>query len=51
MAKEDSKLAVDPYNGKVLVTLKDWYGARPEFLVDSSYSSYSIDVISNTAGG
>jgi glycogen debranching enzyme len=41
--------AVDPYNRKVLVTLKDWYGARPEFLVDSS--SYSIDVISNTRGG
>ena len=41
--------AVDPYNRKVLVTLKDWYGARPEFLVDSS--SYSIDVISNTTGG
>jgi GH15 family glucan-1,4-alpha-glucosidase len=43
--------AVDPYNGKVLVTLKDWHGTRPEFLVDSSYSSYSIDVISNTTGG
>jgi glycogen debranching enzyme len=40
--------AVDPYNGKVLVTLKDWQGARPEFLVESS--SYSVDVV-NTATG
>ena len=43
--------AVDPYNGKILVTLKDWQGARPGFLVDSS-SSYSIDVVvNNTATG
>jgi glycogen debranching enzyme len=33
--------AVDPYNRKILVTLKDWHGSRPEFLVDSS--SYDID--------
>jgi glycogen debranching enzyme len=39
--------AVDPYNGKILVTLKDWHGARPEFLVDSP-SSYSIDVVVNS---
>jgi len=38
--------AVDPYNGKLLVTLKDWQGPRPEFLVDPS-SSYSIDVVHN----
>jgi GH15 family glucan-1,4-alpha-glucosidase len=38
--------AVDPYNGKLVVTLKDWHGPRPEFLVDSS-SSYSIDVVHN----
>nr|MDQ4050399.1 hypothetical protein [Thermoproteota archaeon] len=38
--------AVDPYNGKLLVTLKDWQGLRPEFLVDPS-SSYSIDVVQN----
>src|SRR5918994_428964 len=29
--------AVDPYNRKILVTLKGWQGARPEFLADSSY--------------
>ena len=39
--------AVDPYNRKILVTLKGWQGARPEFLVDSSYN---IDVVT-TAGG
>jgi GH15 family glucan-1,4-alpha-glucosidase len=38
--------SVDPYNGKLLVTLKDWQGPRPEFHVDSS-SSYSIDVVNN----
>jgi hypothetical protein len=40
---------VDPYNRKVLVTLKDWHGARPEFLVDSS--SYNIDVVNTATGG
>jgi GH15 family glucan-1,4-alpha-glucosidase len=39
--------AVDPYNRKILVTLKGWHGTRPEFLVDSSYN---IDVAA-TAGG
>jgi hypothetical protein len=39
--------AVDPYNRKILVTLKDWQGARPEFLSDSSYS---IDFVT-AAGG
>ena len=34
--------AVDSYNRKILVTLKDWHGARPEFFVNSSYS---IDVV------
>jgi predicted glycogen debranching enzyme len=34
--------AVDSYNRKILVTLKGWHGARPEFLVNSSYS---IDVV------
>jgi hypothetical protein len=38
--------AVDPYNRKILVTLKDWHGSRPEFLVDSS--SYDIDVVATT---
>jgi glycogen debranching enzyme len=41
--------AVDPYNGKVLVTLKDWQGARPEFLVESS--SYSVDIVNTPTGG
>ena len=36
------QVAVDSYNRKILVTLKDWHGARPEFLVNSSYS---IDVV------
>jgi hypothetical protein len=41
--------AVDPYNGKILVTLKGWHGPKPEFLVDSSYD---IDVVAAaTAGG
>jgi hypothetical protein len=39
--------SIDPYNRKILVTLKGWQGARPEFLVDSSYN---IDVVT-TAGG
>jgi GH15 family glucan-1,4-alpha-glucosidase len=34
--------AVDSYNRKILITLKDWHGARPEFFVNSSYS---IDVV------
>jgi predicted glycogen debranching enzyme len=38
--------SIDPYNRKILVTLKGWQGARPEFLVDSSYN---IDVVT-TAG-
>jgi hypothetical protein len=39
--------SVDPYNRKILVTLKGWQeGARPEFLADSCYS---IDVV--TAAG
>jgi GH15 family glucan-1,4-alpha-glucosidase len=29
---------LDPYNRKILLTLKDWHGARPEFLTDSSYN-------------
>jgi glycogen debranching enzyme len=40
--------AVDPYNRKILVTLKDWHGTRPEFLADSS--SYSIDVVTAASG-
>jgi hypothetical protein len=40
--------AVDPYNRKILVTLKGWHGTRPEFLADSS--SYSIDVVTATSG-
>ena len=35
---------LDPYNRKILLTLKDWHGARPEFLTDSSYS---IDVVTS----
>ena len=41
--------SVDPYNRKILVTLKDWQGARPEFVVDPS--SYNIDVVATSAGG
>jgi glycogen debranching enzyme len=41
--------AVDPHNGKILVTLKDWNGARPEFLVESPL--YSIDIVNNIAAG
>jgi hypothetical protein len=40
---------VDPHNGKILVTLKDWNGARPEFLVESPL--YSIDIVNNIAAG
>jgi glycogen debranching enzyme len=40
--------SIDPYNRKILVTLKGWQGARPEFLVDSS-SSYNIDVVATSA--
>jgi GH15 family glucan-1,4-alpha-glucosidase len=32
---------IDPYNRKILLTLKGWHGARPEFLTNSSYN---IDV-------
>ncbi|MFL6476649.1 MAG: amylo-alpha-1,6-glucosidase [Nitrososphaera sp.] len=38
--------SVDPYNRKILVMLKDWIGAKPEFFADSSYD---VDVL--TAGG
>jgi glycogen debranching enzyme len=39
--------AVDPYNRKILVTLKGWHSARPEFFANSS--SYSIDVVDAAA--
>jgi glycogen debranching enzyme len=39
--------SIDPYNRKILVTLKGWQGARPEFLVDSSYN---IDVVTTADG-
>ena len=40
--------SVDPYNRKILVTLKGWQeGARPEFLAESCYN---IDVVT-AAGG
>ena len=39
--------AVDPYNRKILVTLKGWHAARPEFFANSS--AYSIDVVDAAA--
>jgi GH15 family glucan-1,4-alpha-glucosidase len=35
---------IDPYNRKILLTLKGWRGARPEFLTNSSYN---IDVVAS----
>ena len=45
--KGSFQAAVDPYNRKVLVTLKGWRGPKPEFLVDPSYS---IDVVATSGG-
>jgi GH15 family glucan-1,4-alpha-glucosidase len=35
---------IDPYNRKILLTLRGWHGARPEFLTNSSYN---IDVVAS----
>jgi GH15 family glucan-1,4-alpha-glucosidase len=35
---------LDPYNRKILLTLKGWHGVRPEFLTNSSYN---IDVVAS----
>lgn len=35
---------IDPYKRKILLTLKGWHGARPEFLTNSSYN---IDVLAS----
>jgi hypothetical protein len=35
---------IDPYNRKILLTLKGWQGARPEFLTNPSYN---IDVVAS----